>query len=267
MTPIGHFASSAFIAGNIDLLEKKETIFCFSYYFLFLVVFYFLTLLFAPGPWAMYLHDWFGNAALLFFLIFWIRKDERRQYFVCLLIGSQILSAYTHAFDVLWLKLTGAIPEGMWRPHNILHTPLAALAIPLIVTPVAGWIMKNKNWARIFFYLTAGYFLHIICDTITYNFQIYPVWPLSDYHFSLVSFFQQPDAVSSWLGNPLYVFSAPNLKNIDGFIVYRAEVLINLLLMMLYFMKIISGKILPFATEAGDPPKVGGRGSARRREP
>ena len=249
----------------------------------------------------MYLHDWFGNAALLFFLIFWIRKDERRQYFVCLLIGSQILSAYTHAFDVLWLKLTGAIPEGMWRPHNILHTPLAAVVISLIATPLTGWIMRllqksspdviatpslsrgkqshgiaaaplgPRNdfckMGKIFFFLTLGYFLHIFADTITYNFQIYPVWPLSDYHFSLVSFFQQPDAVSSWLGNPLYVFSAPNLKNIDGFIVYRAEVLVNLLLMMLYFMKIISGKILPFATEAGDPPKVGGRGSARRREP
>ena len=246
MTPIGHFICSSTVAGNIDLLDKKETAFCFLYYILFLAVFYILTFFFQPGPWAMHLHDWAGNAALLFFLIFWTRKGLREQYFVCILIGAMILSSYTHAADALYLKIAGSIPEGMWRPHNILHTPLAALVIPAVFTPLVGLIMKNKYWLKIFFYLSAGYFLHIVCDTITYSYQIYPLWPVSGYHFSLVSFFQQPDAVSLWLGNPLYVFSAPDVKNIDGFIVYKAEILINLLLMVLFLIKCVSHRLLPF---------------------
>lgn len=244
MTPIGHFISSSAVAGNADLLGKKETLYSFLYYLLFLIVFYVLTFFFQPGPWAMHLHDWAGNAALIFFIIFWTRKGEREQYFVCILIGSMILSSYTHAADVLYLTATGAIPEGMWRPHNILHTPLAALVIPALFTPLVALIMKNKGWLKIFFYLCAGYFLHIICDTITYDYRIYPFWPAGDYSFSLVSFFQQPDAVSRWLGSPLYVFSAPDVKNIDGFIVYRAEILINALLMALFALKSISNRVL-----------------------
>lgn len=244
MTPIGHFICSSAVAGNIDLLEKKEVGFCFLYYLLFFAVFWASVYFLSPGHWVMQLHDQFGNLALLFFLIFWLRKDEKRQYFVCVLIGSQILAAYTHVFDGLALKLLGEIPDGMWRPHNILHTPLAGLVISLVVLPLLAKIMRNRSYRKIYFYLVLGYFLHIFTDTITYNYQIYPFWPLSGLHFSLISFFQAPDAVSRFLGNPLYIFSPPSVENIDGFIVYRAEVLINILLGLLYVIKLTSARIL-----------------------
>ncbi len=244
MTPIGHFMCASAVAGNIDVTTEKETLAAFSYYVFFLLVFGALTAFLSPGVWAMHLHDQFGNAAFLFFLIFWSRKETRKRYFVCLLIGGQILAAYTHIFDVIVLNLAGSVPAGMWRPHNILHTPLAALLIPLIATPLVRLLVGSIGFWRIFFYLALGYFLHIFADTITYNFQIYPLWPMSGFHFSLVEMIQQPDAVSQWLGNPLYVFSKASRENIDGFIVYKAEVMINLLLMVLFAAKSISRRAI-----------------------
>ncbi|MFH0800451.1 MAG: hypothetical protein V2A66_09775 [Pseudomonadota bacterium] len=244
MTPIGHFACASAVAGTVDLTTGRETALCLSYYLLFLLVFSALTIFLPPGAWAMHLHDTFGNAALLFFLIFWNRKEDRKSYFVCLLIGGQILSAYTHVFDSILLNITGSIPEGMWRPHNIFHTPFAAVAIPLIVLPLVRLAMGRISFKGAFFYLSLGYFLHIVADTLTYNYQIYPFWPASSFHFSLASFFQQPDASGRFLGSPLYVFSEPNAANIDGFIVYRAELAVNLLLAALFFVKGASVRIL-----------------------
>ena len=88
--------------------------------------------------------------------------------------------------------------------------------------------------------LCLGYFLHIFADTATYNYQIYPLWPLSSYSFAVVDFFQRSDAViGSFLGNPLYIFEKSTKENIDGFIVYKAEVLINLLLAALFYIRCI----------------------------
>ena len=103
---------------------------------------------------------------------------------------------------------------------------------------------KNRNYKQLYFFLSLGYWLHIFADTITYNYQIYPLWPFSSFHFALIDFFQRPDAVSRWLGNPLYVFSKPSQENIDGFIVYRSEVLINILLAALFYIKCISRRLL-----------------------
>jgi len=245
MTPIGHFTCQAAVAGNTDLITERETAFCFAYYFFFLIVFWISTHFFAPGTWAMYLHDQFGNAALLFFILYWGRKDIRRQSFVCILIGGQVLSAYTHAADVIMLKASGHIPEGMWRPHNIMHTPLAALIVPLVFAPVVSFLMKGISVLRAYFFLSLGYFLHIFCDTITYDYPIYLFWPLSSFSVSLVEFFQKPDCVSAYLGNPLYVFQRATEENRDGFIVYSSEVLINLLLMSLYAVKLSVRKLIP----------------------
>jgi len=238
MTPIGHFMCQAAVAGNVELTDERETVLCFAYYVLFLVTFWITAHIFAPGTWAMYLHDWFGNAALIFFILFWGRKDVRRQSFVCLLIGGQVLAAYTHMFDVITLRTIGHIPEGMWRPHNILHTPLAALVVPLVFAPLVSFLMKRIGVLRAYFFLALGYLLHIFCDTITYSYPIYVFWPLSPFSFALVGFFQQPDCVSRFLGHPLYIFQEATEENRDGFIVYSAEVVINLLLMALFAIKL-----------------------------
>ena len=244
MTPVGHFMCEAALAGNIDLTTERETLFCFAYYAFFLIVFSITASILPPGTWAMYLHDWFGNAALIFFILYWGRKDARRQSFVCLLIGGQILSAYTHMFDVIALRLTGSIPEGMWRPHNILHTPLAALVVPLVAAPVVKLFMRGIGFGRVYFFLLLGYLLHVFADTITYGYGIYILWPLSSFKVSLAWFFQRPGAGSSFLGNPLYIFQPPTVENVDGFIVYKAEVAVNMLLAALFAVKCAARRLM-----------------------
>jgi len=203
MTPIGHFQCEAALAGNIDLTTERETSLCFAYYLVFLAVFFVLKLLIPAGTWAMHLHDWFGNAALIFFIILWSRKDDRRKYFVCLLIGGQVLSAYTHMFDSIVLSLHGSIPEGMWRPHNILHTPLAALVVPLIALPLIRLLMGKISLRAAYLFLCVGYLLHIVSDTITYGYPVYALWPILPAKFALVDFFRSPDAIGAYMGNPL----------------------------------------------------------------
>lgn len=244
MTPIGHFMCNSAVAGTCDVTTEKETGLCFAYYALFLATFAVVAHLFAPGKWAMYIHDWFGNVALVFFLIAWSRKDERRASFVCILIGGQILSAYTHMWDVISLKLIGYVPEGMWRPHNILHTPLAAFVIPAVATPLVKLFMPHIRATRAYFFLALGYFLHILMDTATYGFSVYALWPFSDWNASFISVFQRPDATSAFLGSPLYIFERSTAENIDGFIVYRSEVAINLILAALYGVKIAAKGLL-----------------------
>lgn len=244
MTPIGHFMSAAAVAGTVDLTTERETLWCFAYYAIFLAVFAVLAQLFLPGPWAMHLHDDFGNAGLLFFLAIWLRKTPRQKYFLCLLLGGQVLSAYTHIFDVLALKIIGAVPEGMWRPHTILHTPLAAIVISLAAAAILRPLLRGTAFRGVFFFLLLGYAMHIVMDTWTYAFPVYPLWPLSSMHASLAGFFQPPDAVSAWLGHPLYVFSRPDAANIDGFIVYSSEVVVNALLAALFFAKGLSSRLL-----------------------
>lgn len=233
------------VAGNAGLLEEKETNLCFAYYGFFLLAFAVLAQIFQPGKWAMYLHDQFGNAALVFFLIFWGGKDRRRQLFVCLLIGGQILSAYTHMFDVIYLKFAGYIPEGMWRPHNIMHTPLAALVVPLVALPFVRLIFRRVDNLGCYFMMMLGYALHIFTDTATYNYPVYLLWPFNEYSFSLIGVFQQPDVINSaYLGNPLYLFERATAENIDGFIVYRSEVAINLFLALLFYVKVCVKKLV-----------------------
>jgi hypothetical protein len=244
MTPIGHFACTAAVAGNIDLLSERETVGCLAFYVLFLAVFAALAQFLAPGTWAMQLHDQFGNAALVALLILWWRGEERQRLFLCLLIGAQVLSAYTHVFDRVVLAWWGAVPEGMWRPHTILHPPLAAFAISLAAAPLLNWLLGLRGVWRTFFFLVVGYLLHIFADTITYHFQVYPFWPVSSLHGSLAASFMAPDSVSRWLGNPLYVFSAPSAANIDGFVVYRAEPVIIGLLAALFLAKMISKRLV-----------------------
>ncbi len=236
----------AALAGNVDLTDERETTLCFAYYFFFLIVFFALSRFLAPGTWAMHLHDWFGNAALIYFIAAWGKRDARRQLFVCLLIGGQVLSAYTHVLDVLALKFAGYIPEGMWRPHNIMHTPLAALIVPLAALPIMKIFLRKAGWASAYFFLALGYFLHVFADTITYGYPIYPLWPFFGLNASLVQFFQAPDAVSNWLGNPLYVFQPPSAANTDGFIVYKAELAINAMLAALYAIKCAARRAMRF---------------------
>jgi len=234
----------AAVAGNVDLTTERETAYCFGYYALFLITFWITSSLIEPGTWAMYMHDWFGNAALIFFLIYWGGKDARRQSFVCLLIGGQVLSAYTHMFDVIALGLTGSIPEGMWRPHNILHTPLAAFVVPLVALPLVRLVFRRVGWLSAYLFLSLGYFLHIFADTITYGYSIYLLWPLVSFKASLVELFQRPDATISLLGNPLYIFQEATKENIDGFIVYKAEVAVNALLAALFAVKVVARRFL-----------------------
>ena len=129
MTPIGHFTSSAVVAGSAGLLKPREVFLSLAYYVFFLIVFAILTANIAPGMWGMQVYDTFSDVPFYLLVLIWMRARPRRQLALALGIGNLILPAYSHLFDKMFLFFMDRLPEGMYRPHNILHSPMAGLIL------------------------------------------------------------------------------------------------------------------------------------------
>ncbi len=251
MTPIGHFMCAAAVAGCSDVTSKRETSYSFLYYAIFLALFGIFAAVLSPGKWAMYFHDWAGNIALLYFFFAWRKDGGKKGAFVLLLIGGQVLSAYTHAFDSIFLWRDGFVPEGFYRPHNILHTPLAIVVVPLIALIPVRLIVKNVSLRLAYFSMVLGYLMHVVADSVTYDYPLYLLWPVNDFSASLVSLFRGPDSVSAWLGNPLYLFETGSAANTDGYIVYKAELFVNAALAFLFGVKCAYARLLGEKKDGG----------------
>jgi len=236
VTPIGHFTSSAVVGGSAGFLKPREMLWATLYYVFFLVVFSILRATIAPGDWGMTVYNTFSDVPFYALLIFWLRKERRKQLALAIGIGGLVLSCYSHLFDKAFLLFMPDLPDGMWRPHNMIHTPMFAIALSALVTPLLARLMKMKSWLPLFAALVLGYMLHITMDTITYDYPIYWLWPFSDYHSTFITAFQQPDAVSSWLGNPFFVADMPLKSNPQGYIMYWSEPLLNAVLLAFYWM-------------------------------
>ncbi len=236
MTPIGHLTSSSVVAGSAGFLKPREMVWATAYYGLFLIVFSILRATIAPGDWGMTVYNTFSDVPFYALLILWARKERRKQLTLGIFIGGLVLAAYSHLFDKAFLLMFPDLPEGMWRPHNIFHTPLFGIALSALVTPLLARIMKMKDRLPLFAALVLGYMLHITVDTITYQYPIYWFWPFSDYHATFITAFQQPDAVSSWLGNPFFIADMPLQSNPQGYILYWSELLLNVILLGFYWM-------------------------------
>jgi membrane-bound metal-dependent hydrolase YbcI (DUF457 family) len=245
MTPIGHFTSCAVASGAAGVLKPREVFIVLGYYILFLVVFQLLSGMYGPGMWGMTVYNTASDIPFYLFCLLWLRAEPRKQLTLAIFIGALILPAYSHAFDKLTLLFADALPEGMWRPHNVLHSPFAGLLLSTLATPLLCWLMKRPPGTRlaIFVGLIIGYVLHIVADTITYDYPIYWLWPFSDYHSTMITAFQAPDAVSHWLGNPYFVASPPVENNPQGYVMYQSEILLNLVTGALYALFVLFRRV------------------------
>ncbi len=238
MTPIGHLTSSAVIAGSAGLLKPREMRWATLWYVVFLVVFSILRATITWGEWGMHVYDTFSDAPFYILLIVWFRSERRKQLTLGVFVGGLILAAYSHLFDKLFLVFVDTLPDGMWRPHNMIHSPFFGIMLSLLFTPVIGKLMKLPDRLPLFVALVTGYLLHITMDTITYDYPIYWLWPFSDYHSTFITAFQQPDVTSQWLGDPYFVAVMPLKSNPQGYILYWSELLLNCLLLAFYWIVI-----------------------------
>jgi hypothetical protein len=261
MTPIGHFTSSAVVAGSAGWLKPRELLYWTIWYVVFLVVFSILRAMIPWGEWGMHVYDTFSDVPFYLLLIVWFRGERRRQLTLGIFIGGLILAAYSHLFDKAFLLFMDDLPDGMWRPHNMIHSPFFGIALSALFAPLLAKLMKLPEWLPLFCALLIGYFLHIVMDTITYEYPIYWLWPFSDYHSTFIHAFQAPDATSSWLGNPYFVAVPPIKSNPQGYILYWSELLLNVLLLAFYWMVVgirrVSARTLatrpPSSPPAGTP--------------
>jgi hypothetical protein len=237
VTPIGHLTSSTVLAGSAGLLKPREVRWATLWYGVFLLVFAILRAYTEPAMWGMTVYNSFSDVPFYLLLIVWFRAERRKQLTLGVFIGALILAAYSHLFDKAFLLFMPQLPEGMWRPHNMIHSPFFALALSAIFTPILGRLMKLPDRLALFAAMLIGYLMHITMDTITYHYPIYWLWPFSDYHSTFVTAFNPPDATSAahWLGNPYYVASPPVHNNPDGYVLYWSEVLINCILLVFYW--------------------------------
>ncbi|MGE5185941.1 MAG: metal-dependent hydrolase [Acidobacteriota bacterium] len=238
MTPIGHLTSSAVVAGSAGLLKPRELKWATLWYVVFLVVFSILRATITWGDWGMQVYDTFSDLPFYILLIVWFRSERRKQLTLGIFIGGLILACYSHLFDKAFLLVSDTLPDGMFRPHNMIHSPFFAIALSALATPLIGKLMKLPDRLPLFVALVTGYLLHITMDTITYDYPIYWLWPFSDYHATFITAFQQPDVTSHWLGNPYFIADMPLKSNPQGYILYWSELLLNCLLLGFYWLVI-----------------------------
>ena len=253
MTPIGHLTSSSVLAGSAGLLKPREMKWATIWYGVFLVVFSILRAVIGPGEWGLHTYDTFSDAPFYILLIVWFRAERRKQLTLGVFIGGLILAAYSHLFDKLFLVFVDNLPDGMWRPHNMIHSPFFGIMLSALATWPLAKLMKLPDRLPLFAAMAIGYLLHICMDTITYDYPIYWAWPFSDYHMTFYTAFHAPDVQSQWLGNPYFIADMPLKSNPQGYILYWSEILLNILLLAFYWL-VVGLKTLG-ARGDGRPPR------------
>lgn len=241
MTPIGHFTSSGLVAGISCLISPKVTTRIILYYILVMGIF-FVWIRFPHSARAVQLYiDWAGNVASIFILVLFFRGTHEQRLFIGILVGSQLLAGFSHCFDGFVLWLNGSIPNGMWRPHHFWHTPVFAVVYSALVTPLFSVLLRLKPYRDVFAMILIGYLLHILADTITYDFPIYWFWPLTDKGAVSIARAWIPPGdhtgFANAFGNPLYHFGFSPENPYWGWTMYRAELVVNLLLATLFFIQ------------------------------
>ncbi len=113
------------------------------------------------------------------------------------LFAATYISAASHAFDQV-LHDSGYVVEwhSMWRGHNLWHSPFTGIVFSFLIAIIfinffryiskKGYpeIEPNSTFNALFFASLLGYLTHIIADVITYDFQVFWLFPFHDYHFS-----------------------------------------------------------------------------------
>ena len=234
MTVIGHLATAGVVAGTTGLIPTRTTFRLIAYYVL-VMAFFVLWIHHADPKQAAALYiDWTGNIAGLYFVWKFWRGTTGQRFFVAMLVGSQLLGGFSHPFDLLVLKINGAVPVGKWEPQNFWHTPLFALAYCLLASPLV-WMALKIPYRRALGGLVFGYALHISMDTITYNFPIYWLWPFSGWGWAFAqAWIPETTGTATTFGAVLYRFRDTDYNPHWGWVIYQTEPLINVLLSFLF---------------------------------
>ncbi|MHA2365040.1 MAG: hypothetical protein ACXAC7_13870, partial [Candidatus Hodarchaeales archaeon] len=127
---------------------------------------------------------------------------------IIIIFFASWVASYSHAVDFLIVFFGTTTYDklleyktSMWRPHNFWHTPLFSLLATIIITIIIFYGMEllakktkdeNLRFRTPLFMLIVvfwiGYLIHILGDTLTYDFDIYYFWPFHDYGASLYDF-------------------------------------------------------------------------------
>jgi len=244
MTVIGHLTSIGVTAGTAGLISARAAVRLIAYYVVVMAAFIIWTRVADPRSLGALYIDWTGNlGGLLFVYLYGASRWRGERLFIAALIGSQLLAGFSHPFDFVLLRLTGHIPDGMWRPQHFWHTPLFALSYCALVSPLVARLLK-LDLRTAFIGLALGYGVHIACDTITYDFPIYWAWPFTDRSaFSFETAFRPVcDGTYTTFGSVLYWFgdaanTPTGLATYNpkwSWVIYWAEPLVNVLLAALF---------------------------------
>ena len=151
---------------------------------------------------------------------------------IIMILFASFVASNSHPADFLIVLLgmtTFDILEenryNMWRPQNLWHTPLFSLIAAIIISLILFYGMeilaKRAKNERIRFrtpLLTLiivswiGYLIHILGDTLTYDFEIFYFWPFHEYSASFYDFANNGFIVSCPPANPdcfVYYWAMP----------------------------------------------------------
>lgn len=132
----------------------------------------------------------------------WVKKEPFFKLFM-LCTATVTIAGNSHGADSIF-GLIGQLPpmSSPFRPHNFWHSPLfalslsiiAVLTIPRILNLLSGFIARTRRieWAKfkpktlpLLAVTYLGYLIHIFADSITYDFDVWWLFPFSNVHYSL----------------------------------------------------------------------------------
>ncbi len=173
-------------------------------------------------------------AYIIIFYILYMAWTGKKPFFKLFLLSlsTVFVAGQSHSAD-RFLGFFTEVPSmsSPFRPHNFWHAPffaillsaLVALILPRILNSI-GEIVRNKTqfqlkkfetkFLPLFSITFLGYLFHIFADSITYDFDVWWLFPFSDVHFSLYDLANAGKLLATDVANPwgwVYYYLTPAL--------------------------------------------------------
>jgi len=190
----------------------------------------------------IYFGDFVSYLIILYFLYLVLMRNESFLKLFMASFAAVILAGFSHSADRILIWIRGSIPsmDSPLRPHNLWHSPLFALSLSilatLIIPPVLNLLSQgisringsklSKLEPKIIPLLAAtyfGYLTHIFADSITYDFDVWWIFPFSNVHFSLYDLANNGRVLALDQANPwgwVYYWLTPAILIIFGIFVF-----------------------------------------------
>lgn len=220
----------------MGLYSKRRGLWLIAFLFIFELFSFWLVITKVFEPLSSFLG--YLLLCILTFAAVWERSrvdtlEEQVNYEkIIMIFFASFVAANSHPVDfiIVFLGTTtfdklGENRYNMWRPHNLWHTPLFSLIAAVVISVVLFYGMeilaKRAKDEKIRFrtpLLTLilvswiGYLIHILGDTLTYDFDIFYFWPFHDYSASFYDFANNGFIVSCPPANPdcfIYYWAMP----------------------------------------------------------